>query len=192
MTTKHALKKTLVVLIIGLLMPFIAAAADGTTDKDDWRFSLSVYGWLPDAPVDIRIDGNTVASMPESLDNIISSIRMAAMFEVEAHKGPIGFFASPIYYKGEADEKFIGALGQKRKVTLKEIVGFVHVGNIPATVMAPHPESPAFREITQDIQSDNGGVEIDGFININTVVHQAGIEIDFYIVRQEECSGIRL
>jgi hypothetical protein len=93
-----------------------------------WRFNINVYGWLPRAPVDIKVDGNEVAHFPESFDNIFDSLQMAAMFEVEVHKGPIGVFASPVYYKGEDNEKFTGLLGQRRKATLDEKVWLIKYG----------------------------------------------------------------
>ena len=53
---------------------------------------------------------------------------MAAMFEVGVYKGPIGVFVSPVYYKGEDDEKFKGLLGQRRKATLDEEVWIIKYG----------------------------------------------------------------
>jgi hypothetical protein len=50
------------------------------------------------------------------------------MFELEVHKGRLGFFVSPVYYKGEANERFEGPLGESRKLTVKEKVWIVDYG----------------------------------------------------------------
>ncbi len=75
-----------------------------------WRFHVNVYGWLPHAPVDIKVDGNKVASAPESLDNILDDLEMTAMLEFEVHKGRIGVFASPVYYDGKDPDPHPGQL----------------------------------------------------------------------------------
>ena len=93
-----------------------------------WRFNVNVYGWLPRAPATIKVDGHEVANLPEDFDKIFDSLEMAAMFEIEVHKGPIGVFASPIYYKGKDDEKFTGLLGERRKFTVKEEVWLIKYG----------------------------------------------------------------
>ena len=66
--------------------------------------------------------------MPEKFDNIFDDLQITAMFEVEVHKGPIGVFASPVYYKGEDDEKFTGLVGERRKATLDETVWLIKYG----------------------------------------------------------------
>ena len=93
-----------------------------------WRFNVNVYGWLPSAPVDIKVDGNEVAHYPERFDNIFDSLQMAAMGEVEIHKGPFGVFGSPIYYDGKDHENFTGLLGQSRRATLEEKVWLIKYG----------------------------------------------------------------
>jgi hypothetical protein len=104
------------------------APPDAKEERWPWRFNVNVYGWAPEAPVDIKVDGNEVANYPESFDNIFDSLEMAAMFEVGVYKGPIGVFVSPVYYKGEDDEKFTGLLGQRRKGTLDEEVWIIKYG----------------------------------------------------------------
>ena len=53
---------------------------------------------------------------------------MFVMFELEAHKGPLGFFISPGFYDGKASEHFRGPAGESRKVTLKEDVWAIDYG----------------------------------------------------------------
>ena len=114
---KCSLSFLAVLLLIGVsATPSAAQAGQGWRDAP-WQFEAKVYGWLPRAPVTIEIDQQEVANLPESLDNILDDLEMTAMFELEAHKGPLGFFVSPVYYKGEADEHFTGLAGEKRKVT---------------------------------------------------------------------------
>ncbi len=76
----------------------------------------------------LKIDQQEVANLPESLDNILDSLEMTAMFELKAHKGPLGFFVSPIYYKGKASQHFEGLLGQSRKISLAEEVWAIDYG----------------------------------------------------------------
>jgi hypothetical protein len=83
---------------------------------------------MPKAPVDIKVDGIAVENLPESFDNIFDSLQLAAMFEVEVHKGPIGVFVSPIYYKGTDDESFTGPRGEGLKVSLEEKVWVILYG----------------------------------------------------------------
>ena len=71
---------------------------------------------------------NEVANAPESLDNILDSLEMMAMFELEAQKGPIAVFVSPIYYDGKYNEHFTGLADERRKFTLKERVWLVKYG----------------------------------------------------------------
>jgi hypothetical protein len=97
------------------------------TKTDPWRFIVNVYGWLPSAPVDIKTEEGD-ESAPESFDNIFDSLQLAAMAEAEIHKGPIGVFVSPIFYKGEDDEHFTGLLGASRKATLQETVWLIKYG----------------------------------------------------------------
>ncbi len=92
-----------------------------------WRFHVNVYGWLPHAPATIKIEEVEV-SLPEKFINILESLEMMAMFELEAHKGPIGIFASPTFYKGKYENRFTVLEGERRKFDLKETVFFMHYG----------------------------------------------------------------
>jgi hypothetical protein len=93
-----------------------------------WRFKAVVYGWLPSAPVKIFRDGEQVGELPESLDTILDSLDFTLMFELEAHKGPLGFYLSPVYYKGTFNKDFEGPLGQPNTFTLKEKAWLVDYG----------------------------------------------------------------
>lgn len=152
-----------------------------------WRFIVNVYGWLPDAPVDIKVDGNEVAHYPESFDNIFDSLDMASMFEVEVHKGPIGVFVSPLYYKGEYSEHFTGLLEERRKATLDEKVWLIkygasydlgpwHLGNnsdSPAVVLQPYA---GFLYLHDDIEVKvspgvlDNGLDKDTTLSFNTPI----------------------
>lgn len=93
-----------------------------------WRFSALGYGWLPQAPANIKHNNNDVENLPENTDTIVDGLELAAMLEFEAHKGRLGLFLSPIYYKGKADEHFTGPLGERRKLTVKEKVFLADYG----------------------------------------------------------------
>jgi hypothetical protein len=126
--TKFTIPLLAAILLVGTsVTPSAAQDKEGWRDAP-WRFNVNIYGWMPSAPVDISIDGNKVAHAPESFDNILDDLDMAAMFELEAHKGPIGIFVSPIYYDGKDTEHFTGELGERRKSTLEEKVWVIKYG----------------------------------------------------------------
>jgi len=112
-------------LLVGTSAAFSAEkeAPDQMKDPWAWGFNFAVYGWLPWAPVDIKL-GDTEAHIPEGLDVIFDSLRFAAMFEAEVNKGPIGAFVSPIYVNLDYSENKAGPF-EMRKVTLKEQAWFV-------------------------------------------------------------------
>jgi hypothetical protein len=114
-------------LLAGVSTTLFAAEQGQGWQDAPWRFSFKGYAWAPEAPVDIEVDQDEVANMPESFDNIFGSLEMAAMFELEAHKGPLGFFISPVYYEGKDNEHFDGVF-ERRKVTLKETVWLINYG----------------------------------------------------------------
>jgi hypothetical protein len=103
-------------------------SSPSAVETEPWRFNLNVYGWLPKAPVTISTPEGRQESAPESFDNILDSLKFAAMGESEIHKGPFGVFVSPIFYKGEDDENFTGLLGASRKATLEETVWLIKYG----------------------------------------------------------------
>jgi hypothetical protein len=115
-------------LLVGASAAF-SAAKEATDQKKDpwaWRFNLNVYGWLPWAPVDITL-GDTEAHRPEDLSTIWESLKFAATFEAEIHKGPIGVFVAPMYFNLDYSENKQGPF-ETRKVTLKEQAWVVDYG----------------------------------------------------------------
>lgn len=115
-------------LLIGVSTT-LSAAQEGQGWRDGpWRFSAKIYGWLPEAPATIKINQQEVANLPESLDTILDALKMAAMFELEAHKGPLGFFVSALYYDGKDTEHFTGLPGETHKLTMEESVWLVDYG----------------------------------------------------------------
>jgi opacity protein-like surface antigen len=92
-----------------------------------WRFHINIYGWLPQAPADIDV-GRLDIGLPENLSTIIDDLKLGAMLEFEVHKGPIGIFFSPIFYKGDESDHFKGKLGERRKFGLKETVFLIDYG----------------------------------------------------------------
>jgi hypothetical protein len=82
---------------------------------------------LPQAPADIDV-GRLDIGLPENLSTIIDDLKLGAMLEFEVHKGPIGIFFSPIFYKGDESDHFKGKLGERRKFGLKETVFLIDYG----------------------------------------------------------------
>jgi hypothetical protein len=115
-------------LLVGVSATLSVAQAGQGWQDEPWQFSFKGYGWLPEAPAEIKVKGHGVTNLPESLDNILDSLEMAAMLELEAHKGKLGFYVSPVYYKGKYTEHFAGLPGEVHKFTLKESVWAIDYG----------------------------------------------------------------
>lgn len=123
------IKFAILFLVTSVFFGALATSAIATEGESWWdepmRFHVNVYGWLPEAPATIKVDGEEVAGLPESLDTILDSLDAAAMFELEAHKGPVGVFVNTVYYEGEDDTSFTGPLGQRRKLEVSEDKVFI-------------------------------------------------------------------
>jgi hypothetical protein len=108
-------------LVVTLTAPAIAQG-EGILDAP-WEFHVNVYGWLPDAPATIEVNDKELVDVPEDLNTILDSLQMAAMFELEAHKGPLVLFTNNVYYKGDYSKHFTGAVSKaRRKFELEEKV----------------------------------------------------------------------
>jgi len=95
-----------------------------------WEFELFLDGWIPKAPVTIVIEDITVEGA-ENLNTILDSLDLMAMLRFRAHKGPLGFFFEPIYYKGTYDRVTVthNPTGEMTdKAILKENVWRINYG----------------------------------------------------------------
>lgn len=122
---------TILAVVLIAASSTVALAADPAEEgwlDGPWRYSGVIYGWMPEAPMSLFLDQDELGNVPESFSNILDSLQMASMLEFEAHKGRLGFFVSPLYYKGKFNENFAGKLGQSHKFTLKETVWLVDYG----------------------------------------------------------------
>ena len=105
------------------------AQGKGFSWQDPWKFHVNVYGWLPEAPATIDAGDKDLVDVPEDLDTILDSMEMAAMFELEAHKGPLVLFLNNVYYKGKYDDHITGRISKQRhKFTLEEEVWAIKYG----------------------------------------------------------------
>jgi hypothetical protein len=105
-----------------------ALAAEGIQGAP-WEFHVNLYGWLPEAPATIDYNGEEIVDVPEDLNTILDSMEMAAMFELEAHKGPLVLFLNNVYYKGDYKQNFTGGIsGAERKFELEEEVWAIKYG----------------------------------------------------------------
>ena len=86
--------------------------------SSDWRFDLTILGWLPDIPVDIETNHGD-PTLPESLGTLIDDLQFVVEFKFEAHKGSWGFFVLPIMIFLEDTEKVQGPF-QEHKVKIDE------------------------------------------------------------------------
>jgi hypothetical protein len=94
-----------------------------------WGFGFDIYGWLPRAPVELSIDGREIAELPESLDTILESLEMMAMFRAHVRKGPVRLFGDFLYYEGKYEDDVRGPIsGKKRDLEIREYVWLVKYG----------------------------------------------------------------
>lgn len=119
----------LVALALAGMVATPASAADEGLFAGPWRFHVNLYGWMPDAPASISVDGKEVVDVPEDFDTILDSLDAAAMFELEAHKGRFAIFAHSVYYDGDYDKNFKGPVtGLAREYELEEEVWAIKYG----------------------------------------------------------------
>jgi len=134
------LMTSVLVVTVAVILSFVlgigspAAAAPATVEEAGflsapWKFHVNLYGWLPDAPAEIRVDGKKLVDLPENVDTILDSLEAAAMFELEVHKGPLAFFTNTIYYGGDYDKNFTGPVtGLPKEYRLQEEVWAIKYG----------------------------------------------------------------
>lgn len=145
--------------------------------SDPWEFRVNLYGWLPDAPATISVGDTTLVDAPESLGTILDSLNVTAMFELEAHKGPLAIFANSIYYDGTYDDNLTGVIsGQERRYTLDEKVWAIRYGvgytfgpwklgeeaNAPGMTLTPWAGAFYFHD-DWDLRADPLDAVFDGF-----------------------------
>jgi hypothetical protein len=152
-----------------------------------WKFNVNVYGWLPDAPASIKVADKEVVDVPEDLDTVLDSLDMTAMFELEAHKGPLVFFTNTVYYDGDYDEGFIGPISNaSRRFELEEEVWAIKYGigyELTSWNLGKNNDSPTLKLIpwiggfffhddytltVEPIGNILDGVKVDGTFEFNT------------------------
>jgi hypothetical protein len=120
-SARSALPRVSVLALVATITT--SAMASEGIGSAPWEFRVNLYGWLPDAPATIEVNDRELVDVPEDLNTILDSLEFAAMFELEAHKGPLVLFANTVYYKGEYNENFTGVVtGLRRKFTIEEEV----------------------------------------------------------------------
>jgi hypothetical protein len=175
--TKVTISLLAAIMLVGTLVTSSAAQDTEGWRHAPWRFNVNIYGWMPSAPVDITVDGHKVGSAPESFDNILDDLDMAAMFELEAHKGPIGVFVSPVYYDGKDTEHFTGLLGQRRKSSLEEKVWVIKYGL--SYDFGPWPMGENSDPSTVIVQLYGGGLYLHDDIEVKIDPGLLGFGLDY-------------
>jgi len=161
-----------------------------------WQFHVNLYGWLPKAPATIDVGGKELVDVPESLDTILDSMEFAAMFELEAHKGPLVLFANSVYYNGDYDKNFTGGVsGLRRKFELEEKVWAIKYGagykfgpwdlsesyGSPDLTLIPWAGAFYFRdewEVKVSAAGPFDGVDQDGTLKFNTPMVGLGARLN--------------
>jgi hypothetical protein len=171
--------------LVGTVTTAGTAQAEESKQSGSWKFRANVYGWLPDAPATISVEGNTVVDVPEDLGTILDDAEALAMVEFEAQKGKLWLFTDIIYYKGEEDDKFTGpVLGTPRKFTLEEEVTFIKYGagyefgpwdagnnNLSTLTLTPWVGSVYFHDdwsVKVSPKNDPGGGRVSGTFEFHT------------------------
>lgn len=103
-------------LAMGVLAPTLSAAQTLQVDPvvDNWRNSLSVYGYLPSLSGSTSAPASTGgASINVSADKIIDKLKFTFMGSLDAHNGKWGFFTDLIYLNlgGSKDRSPYFAIG---------------------------------------------------------------------------------
>jgi hypothetical protein len=94
------------------------------TTEGPWRFVFAGYGWLPNAPADIKLNHGD-ATLPEDFGTIFDSLQFGAMLDLELRKGSFGAYFAPIVVFLDDSEIIPGV---NRKVTLNENVYLMDFG----------------------------------------------------------------
>jgi hypothetical protein len=83
-------------LAIGLsgLAP-VAAQAQAANDK--WQWELGIYGWFPSIGATTSFPSGASASIDVSAGDVIDSLKMAFMGQIEARKGQWGVWSDLVY-----------------------------------------------------------------------------------------------
>jgi hypothetical protein len=119
---RSATRKTaaLCSLCIAVLTPVRAAAQD---ISDDWRFSVTLYAWLPDIGGDTTFPTASGGDIDIDADTILDHLEMAAQGSFSLQKGHWGAYTDLIYLDIGASES------QTRNITIGGT-------SLPATVTA--------------------------------------------------------
>lgn len=98
------MKRRLVTMVAGLFFsPFIyaqtgiSAPTSQSADSDKWRFSITPYIWAMGVTGSVSHNGNNIGTVKLSPGDMLSAMNMAAMLEMETHKGNFGFYLDAVY-----------------------------------------------------------------------------------------------
>lgn len=83
-----------------------------------WRFTTAMYGWLPNAPAEIKL-GRIDVTLPESLGTLLSDLQFTAMLDFEVRKGHFGAYFAPIVMLLKDTEHVQGPL-RSHEVVIEE------------------------------------------------------------------------
>lgn len=98
------MKRRFAAILAGLLFsPFVCAQtgitppASESVNSDAWRFSITPYIWAMGVTGSISHNGEQKGTVKLSPGDVLSVINMAAMLEMEAHKGQFGVYLDSVY-----------------------------------------------------------------------------------------------
>ena len=118
---------------------FFAPTLDGP-----WRFTAAGYGWLPNAPAEIKVRHGD-ATLPEDLGTLLDDLQFGAFLDFEVRKGKLGAYVAPIIIFLEDSETVQGPL-QSHKVTVDENVYLTDFGlsyEVGRWYLGKSPNAPA-------------------------------------------------
>jgi hypothetical protein len=96
------------------------------TGEEPWRFNAAVYGWLPNAPVEINL-GPVDSTLPEDLGTLVDALEYAIELNLEARKGRFGGYVAPLFGGLSAAEDVQGPI-QEHRAKLEEFLYLIDFG----------------------------------------------------------------
>jgi hypothetical protein len=158
------MKKVVLYLVI-FCLPLIGFSQTETTNKktdDAWHFELTPYLWITSLNGDLTVADNEVPVDLNFADDILSNLKMAAMFHGEAKKNKLSIMLDIFYAKLGEDSEINGRVNETEiRVRLKQNMWEAGIGYTIA-------ESGNFK-----LDALAGG----RFFDVNTNTQKNGVEV---------------
>ncbi|MFC1652316.1 hypothetical protein ACFL3F_01220 [Planctomycetota bacterium] len=122
-------KKLYQSVVFGVFVLALSSAvnAQGTTNQDEWDFTVTPFGWMTGLHGNARV-GNMPSSVDVKFGDVLESLRMAAMLDLRAQKGRWGVQSNIIWLEmNEADDTQGVHIEAKPKMWFVDLDGFYQI-----------------------------------------------------------------